>query len=194
MSHLSSDLALLKAYYEDAGFTIPKLTPIEFADIPAEYRVLLVHESKMTPTLEAFYQDDTYLETLASKQHHDYLSRQILLKLKTTHHIVEYGMITIVLKHLPAGIRQQVLETNIPFGRILMDHGMTTFCRPHCYYSLPADKELAEILGLQEGTTLYGRSNHIIDEQGQPLAEVVELLPGIVNVQGSATKLTIVKK
>src|SRR4051812_33755756 len=85
----------LDEFYEEARLTLPRFEVISGADMPEPYRQLLVHQSDMTPTLQAFHGESIYVKALQREHRGDFYFRQVLLFLEKRHIVVEFGAIKI---------------------------------------------------------------------------------------------------
>jgi chorismate-pyruvate lyase len=167
----------LDEFYARAGLSLPAVEPVEGTEVPEPCRRLLVHDSDMTPTLEAFHGARIHLRVLGWRIEGDDYARQVLLLLNGSERAVEYGAIVIHLAHFPSAAREEILEGERPLGTILHDHRIQHQSRPVAFIRVGPDGEIARELGLQESRTLYGRRNVIRDAAGNELANIVEILP-----------------
>jgi chorismate-pyruvate lyase len=167
----------LDEFYARAGLPLPTVDPVQGADVPEPCRRLLVHDSDMTPTLEAFHGARIHLRVLARQLEGEDYARQVLLLLNGSDRAVEYGAIVIHLEHFPPAAREEVLEGQRPLGTILHDHRISHQSSPLAFIRVGADGEINRTLGLEEARPLYGRRNVIRDAAGNELANIVEILP-----------------
>jgi hypothetical protein len=58
-----------------------------------------------------------------------------------------------------------------------METGVKFTSRPKAYIRVEPDAVISESLGLKRPAVLYGRCNALFNEQGQTLADIVEVLP-----------------
>lgn len=145
--------------------------------MPEPYRSLLVHDTDMTSTLEAFHGESLTLRLLEVQRRDEDLFRQVVLVGETSGRGVEFGAIRIDLTRFEPQPRQEIVEGRRPLGSILARHRVAYTSRPRLFFHLDADVRVAELLGLSETGRLYGRQNVLWDPSGVPLAEVVEILP-----------------
>jgi chorismate-pyruvate lyase len=177
---INSQAALLfplDVFYARAGLVLPPVQQVEGSDVPEPCRQLLVHDSDMTPTLEAFHGERIHLRVLARRLDGDAFSRQVVLTLNGSARPVEFGAIVIHLQHFPPAAREAILEGRRPLGTILHDHGILHQSRPLSFIRVTSDSLMNEALHLQEPRALYGRRNVIRDRDGNELANIVEILP-----------------
>jgi chorismate-pyruvate lyase len=167
----------LDYFYRGSGVPIPPAVETEGEHIPQPYRSLLVHESDMTPTLEAFHRQRIHLGLLNREVRGDVMLRQVVLLRDTDERPVEFGAIRIQLNHLPPEARRLVLEARLPLGRVLQDFLIEHRSQPVAYFSVQADALIGAALEGPIRERLYGRRNKLLMPSGEVLAEVVEILP-----------------
>jgi chorismate-pyruvate lyase len=167
----------LDEFYARSGLTLPPLEVVHGAAVPEPYRTLLVHESDMTSTLEAFHKAKIQLRPVSRDHHGNDYSREVVLTLEGSGRPVEFGAIRIFLDRFPAAARQEILNAQRPLGYILRDSGLHYVSRPKAFLKLASDRTINELLGLTGAHLLYGRRNSLLDPSGRPLAEIVEILP-----------------
>ena len=167
----------LDAFYTEAGLALPPVEQVKGSDIPEPCRLLLVHDTDMTPTLEAFHGERIHLRVLARRLDGDAFSRQVVLTLNGSARPVEFGAIVIHLEHFPPAAREEVLEGRRPLGTILHDHRIAHQSRPLSFIRVTSDRIMNEALHLPEPRALYGRRNVIRGGDGNELANIIEILP-----------------
>jgi chorismate-pyruvate lyase len=167
----------LDEFYARAGLALPPVEPVEGLDVPEPCRRLLVHDSDMTPTLEAFHGESIHLRVLARRLDGDDYARQVLLMLNGSDRPVEYGAIVIHLEQFPPAARERILEGQRPLGTILHDHRIEHRSSPLAFIRIVPDRDLCSLLQSRELQPLYGRRNVIRDAAGNELAKIVEILP-----------------
>jgi chorismate-pyruvate lyase len=175
----------LDAFYTEAGLALPPVEQVKGSDIPEPCRQLLVHDSDMTPTLEAFHGERIHLRLLARRLDGDAYSRQVVLTLNGSGRPVEFGAIVIHLQHFPPAARETILEGRRPLGTILHDHRIVHQSRPLSFIRVTSDSVMNEALHLREPQALYGRRNVIWDADENQLANIVEILPPIEGGRGT---------
>ncbi|MCB1230643.1 MAG: hypothetical protein KDN19_10275 [Verrucomicrobiae bacterium] len=167
----------LHFFYEQAGIPLPDFQFLSGKAVPYPYRSLLVHENDMTPTLAAFHHSKLYLEVHEKVLTDDYLMRMVTLHAAASDVPVEFGAIGIHLGSLPSDTREAVVDGRIPLGAILGEHGVPHHGSPAAFFSVPADQLMIRTLRQIEGTTLFGRCNQLVDDDGIAIADIVEILP-----------------
>jgi chorismate-pyruvate lyase len=167
----------LRQHYARAGLLLPEVEPLAGEAVPLPYRHLLVHQRDMTPTLESFHGDEIHIEVLRRERRGEIYQREVVLRLNRTDRPVEFGANRVHLSRFPSEARWLILQEKLPLGRILKDHGLPHQTRPLAYFRVVADDIIARHLGVQRGERLYGRQARIANPDGNPLSEVVEILP-----------------
>ncbi|MEW6307026.1 MAG: hypothetical protein AB1705_26480 [Verrucomicrobiota bacterium] len=167
----------LDEFYAHAGQPLPPWQQIDGAAMPEPYRTLLVHQNDMTPTLEKFHKARIHLRLLGRRHKDDEYFREVALLLDGTNEPVEFGAIKINLDRFPAEAREKILGEYTPLGTILAECSIVHTSRPKGYLRFASDPLINESLNLTGAHILYGRRNTLFDAEGQPLAEIVEILP-----------------
>jgi chorismate-pyruvate lyase len=151
--------------------------PTEPEAVPQPFRILLVHKSDMTSTLENFYKEKLRVELLGSHTIGQEYFREVVLRLEPSQRRVEFGAIKIMLDLFPRQVREEILREKQPLGRILTESGVEFSSQPRGYFQLASDDFINRALGLNDFQVLYGRRNTLVDPWERPLAEIVEILP-----------------
>lgn len=167
----------LHYFYEKAGQALPDFCFLEKAEVPYPYRSMLVHENDMTPTLAAFHHSNLYLEVHEHEKADNYVIRMVTLHTFSDDAPVEFGAIGIQLENLPPEVRDLIIEGKAPLGGILGEYQIPHSGSPTGFFSVPADSLTARALKQEEGETLYGRCNQLLDGEGLAIADIVEILP-----------------
>ncbi len=168
----------LDEFYSAEGRSLPSMEQIDGAGMPQPYRQLLVHQGDMTPTLEKFHGGRISLKLFDKRLGNDgWLSRRVALLLDGTGRPVEFGAIRINLNLFSKVAQQHILEGRRPLGTILNEDGIAHSSRPVAFLRVRSDELINQTLGLTTSQTLYGRRNVLYNENNEPLAEVVEILP-----------------
>ena len=81
------------------------------------------------------------------------------------------------IRELAAACDQGRLDAQLIARYVLREHQVTYTSRPQAFLRMASDPFINGVLGLQGAHVLYGRRNTLTDPQGQPLAEIVEILP-----------------
>jgi hypothetical protein len=166
----------LSDFYADLQLPLPSVRKVDTSAMPPPYSKLLVHDRDMTPTLESAYGGHLHLRVLQFSVHDDVVKRLVALELDDETP-VEMGAIKIYLSRLPGEARELVLERREPFGGILGRLGVAHHSRPVAFFQVAADTLMKDALHAEPGQWLYGRRNTLWRAEGEPLAQVVEILP-----------------
>lgn len=167
----------LDVLYARQGRALPPLDVVEGASIPEPCRRLLVHERDMTSTLEQFHGAGIHLRVLGSERRGEDYLREVVLELDGSNRPVEFGAILIHLGRFSAAARAAILEGRFPLGHVLREQRVAYTSRPQAFLRLASDPFINGMLGLQGAHVLYGRRNTLLNPEGRPLAEIVEILP-----------------
>jgi chorismate-pyruvate lyase len=157
----------------------PRCTPVPGDHVPEPYHSLLVHTHHMTVTVERHYGgpvDVRVLETALDG--HEY-ARKILLELRGTGQVVQFGIVQIDLDLLSEPVRTKIVEGKTPLGRVLIEHDVLRHIQPAGYLKVEPCRTMCEWFGLTEPVTTYGRLG-VIHTDGKPAIEVLEVLAPIV--------------
>ena len=104
--------------YARAGVAPPEVKTVEPDDIAMPYRSLLVHTNDMTLTLERHFGGRVMLRPLSTFLDGRSYFRRVLLAQEYTGRPVEMGAIRIQVDAFSEPIRRQILENEIPLGRL----------------------------------------------------------------------------
>jgi chorismate-pyruvate lyase len=170
----------LDEFYARSGLNLPPLDQIDGEAVPEPSKSLLVHERDMTSTLENFHKAGIHLRLVSRQQRGEVYFREVVLVLDGSEKPVEFGAIKIHLDRFPEPARQEILREQFPLGHILKDFGIEYQSRPKAFLRMASDKTINEFLGLSGAHLLYGRRNTLVNQAGEPLAEIVEILPPAV--------------
>ena len=162
--------------YARSGVELPQVSAIDPDDIPLPYRSLLVHRTDMTLTLERHFGGRVALRPLATFLHGPWYFRRVLLAQEYTGRPVEMGAIRIRIPGFPARIRKQILENDVPLGRLLRDGGVDYESRPTVFLAVVPNPEMMGVFWMREPKTLYGRRTEML-HNGNKIGDIVEVLP-----------------
>jgi chorismate-pyruvate lyase len=144
-------------------------------EIPEPYRALLVHEHHMTVTVEEHHGDLVDVRVLEDRQDGDSYARRILLALRHTGKIVQFGLVRIHLQYCSAEIRAAILAKDTPLGRILIQHDVMRRIEPTGFLRVVPGPEMMKWFNATQPTYTYGRLA-LIHCDGQPAIELLEIL------------------
>lgn len=166
--------ALIRLFYDNVH-DLGMFTEIAAEDLPQPQRALLAHDHHMTVSIEGHHLSPVNVLVLATRQHDDFYSRKILLKLQSTDAVVQFGIVRLNLSILAEDVRQAILDQNIPLGRILIKHNVMREVKLINTYRVDASRELACLFELTDPVPLYGRTA-LIYCNGIPAVELLEIV------------------
>ncbi len=167
--------------------------------LPLPYDYLL-KQPLMTIGIEKYYQRTPIIQTIytSRNQHNDTYFRVIIMFIdrnkernnakraqETKEEVpVELAFITINFDELSEQIIADILNTSIPFGKLLVTHHLQVSTRDRTYFSVNCNKVLASFVHCNFNSKLYGRTNTIVRTDNKKwIARVVEILP-VAKVNG----------
>lgn len=147
-------------------------------ELPEPERSLLVHPNDMTSTLAAFHGSQLRLEVLQQRWLDELYLREVFLRTLDRDRIVEYGVIAIALEQFTP-VQQAIIKNGeMPLGGLLRRHEISFESAPICYFSIETHLlEETHRLALNR-PECFGRFNHLAKPTGEPLAWIMEILPG----------------
>lgn len=167
----------LDRFYAELRQPLPPVQQVHGEEVPSPQKELLVHLHDMTPTLEEFFGAGLVLRMLGRRRRGSEYFREVVLVLEDSGLAVEFGAIKIHLERFPAPARTAILEERHPLGHLLSEHRIPHLSRPKAFLRVASDRVINEALGLKGAHILYGRRNTLLTPTGEPLAEIVEILP-----------------
>ena len=162
--------------YARSGVAMPEAEVIEPDTIPQPYRKLLVHTSDMTLTLERHFGGRVALRPLAIFSTDVWYFRRVLLALEDTGRPVEMGAIRIKIGAFSDRIRRQILDHEIPLGRLLREGGVKFQSLPRAFLAVRPNPEMMGVFWMREPLSLFGRRTEMMLD-GAKIGDVVEVLP-----------------
>lgn len=161
-----------------AGIPLPKAKAVSPYDIPLPYRSLLVHERDMTLTLEQHFGGRIRLRLLSTFFKGRWYFRQVLLVQEYSGRPVAMGAIRMKLDAVSRRIRAQILDNEIPIGRILRDAGIDFKSQAKFFLALTPNPEMMGVFWMREPRRLYGRQTELTF-RGTHIGDIVEVLPPV---------------
>ena len=166
--------------------TTPILQPVPVADLSALERVLPVLGGTVTEVLERHLGER--LRTVILEQRSNLssepiplldlqvdspvLERHVLLRGETTSTPVLYAESRIALEHLDEYVKEGLLATDQPIGRLIREHRMETF-RELLASERASFPHLARVFGLAPRTPLLART-YRMSSGGRPVMLIAE--------------------
>jgi chorismate-pyruvate lyase len=154
--------------------------------MPEPYHSLLVHTHHMTVTVERHFGGPVDVQVLETAlDGHEY-ARKILLELRGTGRVVQFGIVQIDLDLLSGPVRDKIVEGKTPLGRVLIEHDVLRHIQPAGYLRVEPCQTMCEWFGLTEPVVTYGRLG-VIHTDGKPAIEVLEVLAPVPSSPEGAT-------
>jgi len=162
--------------YQRAGVQGPSATAISPSSIPPPYRELLAHEHSMTATIERHFGVRVALRSMCAWSRGHWYYRRVVLTREDSGRPVEMGAIHLNLQTLSRNIRAQILQHQVPIGRVL-DDGSVRYCsRPRKFLAVTPNSEMMALFWMREPRTLYGRQTELFVD-GRAIGDILEILP-----------------
>ena len=92
---------------------------------------------------------------------------------------VEMGAIRMRLDAFGDEIRRQILENEVPLGRILRDGRFEYESRVKAFLAVTPNPEMMGVFWMREPRVLYGRRTEIV-RHGAGIGDIVEVLPLVI--------------
>ena len=156
--------------------TVP-LSWIPSSEVPQPYQKLLVHDHDMTSELAAFHGDSISLTVLHSQLNDHIYLREVTLHASSSGTTVEYGVIEILLDSFPPELRPRILAGDTPLGTILTTSGLPFRSEPQGFFTIPSQTLESIFLQSPSGKILFGRYNHLVGDDSNIFARILEILP-----------------
>ena len=155
-----------------------EMVPVSPDEMPQPYRQLLVHTHHMTVTVEGHYGQSVDVKVLESVQGERDYGRKILLTLRETGDVVQFGIIDVDLDALSDSVRREIVAGRTPLGRVLIQHDVLRSIHPVGFFRVLPSAKLCEWFGLQQPQVTYGRLGVIVTGE-RPAIQVLEILAPI---------------
>lgn len=143
--------------------------------VPQPYHRLLVHSHHMTVTVEEYYGDAVDVKVLTALHQGDLYARKILLALRGTGQVVQFGIVQIDLSFLSRAVRDEIVSQRTPLGRVLIQHNVLRTVRPVEFFRAIPAPLMCDWFGQTEPTPTYGRLGVIYTDH-KPAIRVAEIL------------------
>ncbi len=174
VTHVPPSVESLYAAFPDAADR-PDFEPLPPADMPEPYRGLLVHIHHMTVTVEAFYGQLVNVRVLDARTDGGTYCRKIVLTLRETGEVVQFGLVRVHLDALSDAVREEILGGQTPLGRVLIQNDVLRHIEPGGYYRVTPCRQLCDWFALAAPATCYGRLGTIFANHRRAV-EVIEIL------------------
>src|SRR5438046_8069561 len=150
------DLKALLALFTP-GDVVRAAEPVPGDQVPQPYNDLLVHKHHMTVTVEAHHGDLVDVRILARLQDGDTYARKILLALRRSGKVVQFGIMRVHLNYCSQEVRDEIVAGQTPLGRILINHGVLRRIEPTAYLRVVPGHEMMSWFNLDQPRPTYGR-------------------------------------
>jgi len=164
-----------------AGFAAPEVAMtgavvLDAGDVPEPYASLLNHTGHMTERLRLHHGEPVDLEVLDHQSDGDAYTRRILLRLRGSRRVAEFGVVRMDLSCMPPDVREMIVERRVPLGDILIAHDVMRRIEPRFFYRFDGGAGLARGAAGMSWDGAYGRVGTIFVED-QPAIELLEVVP-----------------
>ncbi|OWK43086.1 hypothetical protein FRUB_02685 [Fimbriiglobus ruber] len=143
--------------------------------VPEPYRRLLVHSHHMTVTVEEFYGSPVDVKVLDARLSGNDYARKIVLTLRGTGKVVQFGIVHIDLSLLAPAVSDEIVSQKTPLGRVLIQHNVLRTVLPVGFFRALPGATMTDWLGLPAPATTYGRLGVIYTDY-KPAIRVAEIL------------------
>ena len=143
--------------------------------VPPPYHGLLVHEHHMTVTVEAHHGRPVDVKVLEARRGNSYYARKILLALRDSGRIVQFGIMRVDLQYCGAKVRAEILAEKTPLGRVLIENNVLRRIDPTRYLRVTPGPGMMNWFGLDRPRATYGRLAFIHCD-GRPAVELLEIV------------------
>lgn len=150
---------------------MPPCEAVEGKDVPEPFKTLLVHEHHMTVTVESHHGGPVDVRVLERRQDGTKYSRKILLVLRSTGEVVQFGIVRIDLSQVADDVAARIVEEGTPLGRVLIEHDVLRRIEPTGYLRFDGNR------WFDRASECYGRLA-LIHCDGAPAVELLEIVRG----------------
>jgi chorismate-pyruvate lyase len=143
--------------------------------LPMPYSKLLDHNKHMTVTVESFHDEKVTVEVHRTRRDEHWYSREITLTTEDSRHVAQYGIVRLNVNSLDPEVWQRIESQEVPLGRVLIEHNVLREVQLCELWQIHAGPALANLLQLETGETVYGRTALIFCD-GKPAIELLEIV------------------
>jgi chorismate-pyruvate lyase len=129
----------------------------------------------MTVTVESHCGEQVNVHVHQCRRNQNWYAREITLVSSQSQQIVQYGIVRLDITALDPEVWKQIESQQIPLGRVLIEHDVLREVELCGLWELQAGPDLANLMHLQAGDTLYGRTA-LIHCDGVPAIELLEIV------------------
>lgn len=148
---------------------------IDASGLPPTFRTLLDHREHMTTTLETFYGEPVNLRVLHCRRNENEYRRQILLTLRDSGTVVEFGIARLDFAYIPPAAREEILAQEAPLGDILIRHQVLRDIEPKWFFQVDGECPWRRYFDDCADSPAYGRLG-VICCNGGPAIEMLEVV------------------
>jgi hypothetical protein len=183
---LTPQQALSELFFGFDGADALKMDFLEVspAEMPSTPRQLLVHQKHMTRTLNAHYAVPVDVHVMERHRDNDLYSRKIFLTARESKIVVEYGLVRLDFRYMPANVRDTILQEHAPLGSILINNNILRRIQPRWYLKFPKGSTILQWFNHGGNEDLFGRLGTIYCN-GEPAIELVEIVTAVAPPQPS---------
>ncbi len=159
--------------YEESMLSTKYRKPIELASLSVFQRMLLMTDGTVTEMLEAFLGEDIYIVKIAEQliqltqdlptmklcAGEQVIERQVFLRGKSSQKNHIYAKSLLIPSRLEEQLRLDILSSNVPLGRLWIEHQLETFRQIISY-----GKEMMDTPDSAEGLKLSASFNRAAEE------------------------------
>lgn len=144
------------------------------ADLGPPFRELLAHEHHMTVTMERHHDVPVELEVIREQKTDDWYAREILLRRASDRRPVQYGIVRLHWRLLPATVRRPIEQHQAPLGRILIEQRVLRQVKLSQLWAIRPSAWLQTHIEQDAPRPLYGRTALLLCD-GTPAIELLEV-------------------
>lgn len=157
------------------GPFVPDCTAVQPESIPFPEDDLLVHHDHMTIVLQRHHGSPVQVHVLEEHLDGDLYTRKVSLTPTGSNKIVEWGIVRLNFKYMPAEVKEEILRKQMPLGAILVKHNVHRRIKPRYFLQLPEASSIVRLFDATNTDPLYGRIGTIYCDD-EPCIEVLEIV------------------
>jgi chorismate-pyruvate lyase len=165
---------LASLFYDDLA-ELGQFHPVAPDDLSDDYRTLLAHNDHMTVTLDAFHGGLVDVQVLDEWQDESSYARNSLLARRRDRAILQFGIMRIWLRDLPAAAREEIAAKRLPLGRVLINHNVLREVELITLWRITPGPALKRHLNLKNNEPIFGRSAQILVDE-RPTVQLLEIV------------------
>jgi len=171
----SGSVARLASIFYDDLSELGHFHPVAPEDLPDDYRSLLAHNDHMTVTLEAFHNDLVNVRVLAEWSDEASYARNSLLARQRDGALLQFGIVRLWTKDLPAQARDEITTHRRPLGRVLIEHNLLREVELITLWQITPGPALKQHLQLPDHQQIFARSAQILVDE-RPTVQLLEIV------------------